>query len=221
MLIPAIHQHESAIGAHTPPPSRASLPPHPLNCPRASDLSSWCHTANSHWLSLLYLVICIFNATLSTQLQFLRSQIKLFVLCSLDTDRELTASTVCVCAKSLQLCPTLRDLMDCSPPCSPVHGIFQARIVEWVAMPSSRGYSPPRGTHISYVSCIGRWVLYHWATWETHPLPLVRCKLRHCRKPGPVSSPPLLGGVLIHIPWVDPVVLSSTSLLLITMMTTV
>ena len=41
-------------------------------------------------------------------------------------------------------------------------GILQARILEWVAMPSSRGSSPPRdGTRISYVSCIGRWVLYH------------------------------------------------------------
>ena len=35
-------------------------------------------------------------------------------------------------------------------------------MLEWVAMPSSRGSSPPRdGTRISYVSCIGRWVLYH------------------------------------------------------------
>ena len=41
-------------------------------------------------------------------------------------------------AKSLQLCPTLCNPMDCSPPGSSVHGILQARIVEWVAMPSSR-----------------------------------------------------------------------------------
>ena len=35
-----------------------------------------------------------------------------------------------------------------------------ARILEWVAMPSFRGSSPPRNqTHISYVSCIGKWVL--------------------------------------------------------------
>ena len=41
-------------------------------------------------------------------------------------------------------------------------GILQARILEWVAMPSSRGSFRPRDwTHISYVSCIGRWVLYH------------------------------------------------------------
>ena len=49
----------------------------------------------------------------------------------------------CVFAKSLQLCPALRDLMDCSPPASSAHGILQARILGWVAMPSSRGSSQP------------------------------------------------------------------------------
>ena len=66
-------------------------------------------------------------------------------------------------AKSLQLCLTLCDPMDYSPPGSSVHGILQARIVEWVALPSSRGSSQDRGrTHISYVSCIDRRVLYNW-----------------------------------------------------------
>ena len=50
----------------------------------------------------------------------------------------------CLCAKSLQLCPALCNLMDCSPPGSYVHGILQARILEWVAMPSSRESSQPR-----------------------------------------------------------------------------
>ena len=71
-------------------------------------------------------------------------------------------SNACMHAKSLQPCPTLCDPMDCSPPGSSVPGILQARILEWVAMPSSRGSSQPRGqTCISYVSCIGRRVLYH------------------------------------------------------------
>ena len=61
-----------------------------------------------------------------------------------------------------QLCPTLGDSMDCSPPGSSVHGISQARILEWVAMPSSRGSSRPRElTCISCISCIGRQILYH------------------------------------------------------------
>ena len=51
---------------------------------------------------------------------------------------------------------------DSSLPGSSVHGILQTRILEWVAVPSSRGSSRPRdGTHTSYVSRIGRQVLYH------------------------------------------------------------
>ena len=54
------------------------------------------------------------------------------------------------------------DPVDSSPPDASVHGILQARTLEWVAMPSSRGSSPPRDrTLISYVSCIGRQVLYY------------------------------------------------------------
>ena len=53
-----------------------------------------------------------------------------------------------------------------SPPGSSVHGISQVRILEWVAISFSRGTSRPRdGTCIS---CIGRWILYHRATRETH-----------------------------------------------------
>ena len=47
-------------------------------------------------------------------------------------------------AQSLKLCPALRNPMDCSLPASSVHGIFQARILEWVAMPSFGGPSWPR-----------------------------------------------------------------------------
>ena len=48
-----------------------------------------------------------------------------------------------------------------------VHGILQARILEWVAISSSRESSWPRdGSPVSRVSCIGRQILYHWATWE-------------------------------------------------------
>ena len=46
--------------------------------------------------------------------------------------------------KLLQLCSTLCDPMDRSPPGSSVHGILQARKLEWISMPSSRGSSHPR-----------------------------------------------------------------------------
>ena len=45
---------------------------------------------------------------------------------------------ILACAKSCQSCPTVRNPMDCSPPSSSVHGILQARILEWVAMPFSK-----------------------------------------------------------------------------------
>ena len=68
---------------------------------------------------------------------------------------------------SARLYPTLFYSMDCSLPVSAVHGIFQARIMERVAISSSRGSSQPSdGTHVSCVSCIDRWILYQCATWE-------------------------------------------------------
>ena len=55
--------------------------------------------------------------------------------------------------------------MDCSPKCSSVHGISQARIVERVAISYSGGYSQPRdGTQVSQVLCIDRQILYHCIT---------------------------------------------------------
>ena len=60
------------------------------------------------------------------------------------------------CCLVTKLCPTACDLMDCSPPGSSVHGILQARILEWVAISFPRGSSWPRGqTHVSCVSHIG------------------------------------------------------------------
>ena len=68
----------------------------------------------------------------------------------------------CVRAKLLKSCPTLCNPMDCSLPGSSIHGILQARVLEWIAMPSSRGSSWPRDpADVSYVPCIGRHVLYH------------------------------------------------------------
>ena len=66
-----------------------------------------------------------------------------------------------------QLCPTLRDPMDWGPPGSSVHGILQARILEWLAISYSRASSQDRDqAQVSCVSCIGRRILSHCATWE-------------------------------------------------------
>ena len=64
--------------------------------------------------------------------------------------------TLCLCRVCAQSC--LCSPMDCSPQGSSVHGVFQASILVWVATFSSR---PKDGTRVSYVSCVGRWVLYH------------------------------------------------------------
>ena len=71
-----------------------------------------------------------------------------------------------MCAQSLshvQLC----DPMDCSPQASSVRGTVQARILDRVAISCFRGSSWPRNhTCVSFISCIGRQILYHRATWE-------------------------------------------------------
>ena len=71
-------------------------------------------------------------------------------------------------------CLTLCDPMDCSPPGSSVHGILQARVLEWIAISFSRGSSWPRDW--IRVSCIGRRVLYHWATSK---VPLITMSRSH------------------------------------------
>ena len=68
----------------------------------------------------------------------------------------------CKSVKPLQACLTLWDPMDCNPQGSSAHGILQARILEWAAVLSSRGSSQLRDrTHVSYISCIVRRILYH------------------------------------------------------------
>ena len=74
----------------------------------------------------------------------------------------------CMYAYSLALSRlALCNSMDCSPPGSSGHGIFQARRLEWVVIPFSMSSSQARDwTHDSCVSCIGRQILYHRVTWE-------------------------------------------------------
>ena len=68
--------------------------------------------------------------------------------------------------KVTQSCPTLSDPMDCSIPGFSVHGIFQARLLEWVAVPFSRGSSQPKGgPQVSLTA--GRFFTI-WATREAH-----------------------------------------------------
>ena len=72
---------------------------------------------------------------------------------------------LCVCSVT-QSYPTPLDPMDCGPPGSSVHEIFQARILEWAAISSSRRSSVP-GDQAS-VSSVGRQILYHRAALFSH-----------------------------------------------------
>ena len=69
-----------------------------------------------------------------------------------------------VLAKSPQSCLTLCDLMDCNLPGSFVHGILQTRVLEWVAIPFSRGSSQPRDR--TWLSCIAGRFFTIWAMRE-------------------------------------------------------
>ena len=73
-------------------------------------------------------------------------------------------NSVCVCSV-IQSCLTLCHPLDCSPTGSSLHGIFQARILEWVAICYSMGSSPPRDRTCIWFSCIS-------CIWQAVSLPL-------------------------------------------------
>ena len=81
--------------------------------------------------------------------------------------------------------------MDCSLPGSSIHGILQARILEWVGIPFSRGSSQPKNwTQNSSISCIAGRFFTHWAIWEVKSIgndPLKRIILVNIPKPQPPS----------------------------------
>ena len=88
---------------------------------------------------------------------------------------------VCVCARAracvrahAQLCLTVHDPMDCSPPGSSFHEILQQRILEWVAMPSSREIFPTQGLNL---------FLLHFLHWQVDSLPLVPPGKPHLTEP--------------------------------------
>ena len=85
-----------------------------------------------------------------------------------------------VCIQSLQSCLTLCDPMDCSPPVSSVHGILQARILEWLASPFSRGSSQSRDQ--TQVSCITGRFFTTEPLGKSHGLQEVTPKVSHCRE---------------------------------------
>ena len=81
---------------------------------------------------------------------------------------KLTSTHWFMCVLVAQSCLTLCHPMDCGLPSSSVHGILQARILKWIAIPFSKGYSWPRDRiHVSYIA--GRFFTI-WATGEAFHL---------------------------------------------------
>ena len=79
----------------------------------------------------------------------------------------LTMDLFIVCTLSFSHVRLFCNPMDCSSPGSSVHGISQASILEWAAISYFRKSSWPWDwTHVSCISFIGRWILYHCTTWE-------------------------------------------------------
>ena len=112
--------------------------------------------------------------------------------------------------------------LDCRCPGSSVHGIIPGRMLEWVAISSSRGSSGPRDwTCVSCSSCIGRWILYHWATWAVAVFyPWIMSNslqphgLQHARVPRPSLSPRVCSISCPLSQWCHPTVSSSCPRLL-------
>ena len=136
-----------------PEPS-SQLPPHPipLSCPIAQALSALLHSSNLHWSFILHMVIYMFQhySLKSSHPPLVPHSPK---VCSLHLCLFccLAYRIVTVFLKSIgkesevsQSCLTLCDPMDCSLPGSSVHGIFQAIVLEWIAISFSRGSSQPR-----------------------------------------------------------------------------
>ena len=177
-----IHQHESAIGIHTAHSPRAPLPLHshpaPLGCHRA--LTVKCLFINNQCLKMhlghfpgsLVVKTPPSNAEGASLIPGQRAKIPHVLQ---PKNQNITQKKYCnkfnsIFNKCLHACYVTSVVYDSvrpygsygSPPGSFVHGMLQARIREWVAMPFSGGCSRPKDqTRIFYVSCIVRRVLYH------------------------------------------------------------
>ena len=119
------------------------LRPDPIQTQPFSEAGGW----RASWSTLINSIYLVWSPD-STQKESLR----VF---------SVVSAPACSVIKS---CLTLCDPMDCSPPGSSVYGISQGRRLEWVVISFSTGSSWPRDW--TCVSCIGRQILYHWATRE-------------------------------------------------------
>ena len=133
----------------------------------------------AYQISLPFTISWSLFKIMSLESVMLSNHLILILLSHMHTSRLLSTFTsyhqvLFVCVLVAQSCLTLCDPMDHSPWGSSVHGIFQARILEWVVISFSRGsFWPWDRTRVSCVSYIFRRILHHWATGEASYLPQV------------------------------------------------
>ena len=138
------------------------LPNYILNISYRVEISKWSHmyilTFAIYWQILLVFPLCNVYSTKESQ--------NLILFCRPNV----------LCMLVAPLCPNLWDLVECSLPSSSVHGILQARILEWVAIFFSRGCSQPRDR--TRVSCLAGRSSTNWLTRESqiHVLSAINLK---------------------------------------------
>ena len=123
------------------------------------DLSFWSHaTWNIPWMVWMLLMVLLWHLIPIEQIIKPKQHWAFFILTLYPLNKPMRCESMLSHFSRVRLC----DPMDCSPPGSLVHGIFQAWILEWVAVSFSRGSSWPRDQ--TWVSCaIGR----HFTVWAT------------------------------------------------------
>ena len=129
-------------------------------CSRHTWLLNWAWRGKQNWKTWTILsqmlAECFFICCLSSMMMMMMTMMMMMCVC------------MCVCVLAAQLCLTLCEPMNCSLPGSSVHGILQARTLEWIAIPFFRGSSPPRDR--TQVSCIAGRFFTVWATREAFPM---------------------------------------------------
>ena len=153
---------------------RVSFSPHPHQCFLSLVFVTIAILTGVRW-HLIVVLICISPVISYVDYLFLCwPSVCFHMCCFIPCSQQVFVIGTLVCAKSLQLYPTVCNPMDCSLLGSFVHGILQVRVLEWIAISFSRASSWPRDR--IRVSCIGRRVLYHWAT---RKVPLITLSRSH------------------------------------------
>ena len=111
-------------------------------------------------------ILLIWKILLYTFIMFISNVSFKVIFCLNDLSNDVSRVFVCMHDKLFWLCSTLCDPMDCSLSGSSVHGILQARWLEWVTMPYSRGSSWPGESKPHPLD------LLHWQAGSLPPAPL-------------------------------------------------